>query len=199
MKPLFCIDLDNVVANTDEVIRRIIAEVTLGRVKLEYTDIKSFNYYECTDDSGNQLTKEEWYVVHNRYSEPQTILNVSPIQDAVRSLNLLAECGEIHFATSRLLQARKATADWLAKHDFPKHSLHFLGHGKKHLALERFHVAVEDHYEQAVLFATEADTPAYLMRHPWNASRLPKQGVFWVGNWHELTMRIVDSVQTQQI
>ncbi len=78
-KAHFCIDIDNVIAQTDEVMRRVIEEFTGGRVALKYEDIVTFNYHECRDRKGERITKEEWGQVHDRFSEPQNILGIEPM------------------------------------------------------------------------------------------------------------------------
>ena len=65
-----------------------------------------------------------------------------------RYLKRLAQKFDLHLATSRLPKARRVTIEWLEKHDFPAHDLHFLKHGNKHVSLGQFAAAVEDHYEQ---------------------------------------------------
>ena len=109
----FCIDIDNTIAQTDKVVRRVIAEVTGGRVQLEYDDIVTFNYYECRDSKGNRITKDEWKVVHDLFSEPENLLSVEPFPGAVDAIRALAERGVVHLATSRLAKARKTTVEWL--------------------------------------------------------------------------------------
>jgi hypothetical protein len=185
--PAFCIDIDNCIARTDEVMRRVIAHVTGGRVQLEYKDIVTFNYYECRDRQGNQITKDEWKQVHDVFSEPENLMSVEPMPGAIEGLSRLAERGTVHLATSRLRKARKTTVEWLDTHGFPDHDLHFLKHGEKHGSLKSFTAAVEDHYEQAVAFATIGETPCFLIRHPWNHSRDAIKGVQWVDNWDDLT------------
>ena len=39
-----CVDIDNVVAATDEVMRCVIREYTRGRVDLSYEDVVEFDY-----------------------------------------------------------------------------------------------------------------------------------------------------------
>src|SRR6516165_12538854 len=70
----FCIDIDNTIAQTDEVMRRVIADFTKGRVKLDYDGIVTFNYHECRDQHGNQITKAEWKQVHDLFSEPMILM-----------------------------------------------------------------------------------------------------------------------------
>ena len=187
----FCIDIDNVIACTDEVIRRLISDFTGGRVRLEYEDIGVFNYYECRDQHGNQITKADWKLVHDLFSEPGTVMNIAPMLGALDGLFRLAEHATIHLATSRLPKARKATVGWLEKHGFPEHDLHFLKHREKHEVLRQFTAAVEDDYDQAVAFAVIGKTPCFLIRHPWNRNRAAVEGVQWVKGWSELTPRLM--------
>jgi uncharacterized HAD superfamily protein len=187
----FCVDIDNTVARTDEVMRRVIMDFTRGRVRLDYEDIVTFNYHECADRQGNQITREEWKQVHDLFSEPKYLMSIEPMLGAVEGLRRLAERGTVHLATSRLRKARKTTAEWLDAHQFPDHDLHFLKHGEKHVSLRPFAVAVEDHYEQAEAFATIGETPCFLIRHPWNRTRPVLENLEWVENWDELTERLL--------
>ena len=75
----------------------------------------------------------------------------------------------LHFATSRLVQARIPTVKWLVKHNFPDHRLHFVSHREKHLVLGQFYAVIEDDLVQARDFAKQG-TLAYLIAHPWNVT-----------------------------
>jgi uncharacterized HAD superfamily protein len=190
----FCIDIDNTIAESDKVMRRVISEFTGGKVELEYDDIVTFNYYECRDRKGNRITKEEWSDVHKLFSTPKYLMSIRPVAGALKGLRQLAKYGSLHFATSRLPKARKATIDWLEKCSFPSHDLHFLKHGEKHAALKQFTAAVEDDYDQAAAFAHVGETACFLIEHPWNRSRYRTEGVHWVKNWSELTQRLLTFV-----
>ncbi len=187
----FCIDIDNVVARTDVEMRRLILSISGGKVDLKYHDIKTFNYFECQDCNGNSITKEDWKKVHDRFSEHDIIMRLEPFVGVVDGLRQLAEKGTVHLATSRLRKARKATVEWLDKHQFPTHDLHFLSYGEKHAALKRFTAAVEDDYKQAVAFATLGETPCFLMTHPWNEDGKAVNHVEWVNDWAQLTPRLL--------
>jgi hypothetical protein len=127
-----CIDIDNTIAQTDVVMRRMIAEVTDPRVQLEYEDVVTFNDYECRDANGNRISKDEWTAVHDQFSEPRHLLSVEPLPGAIEGIRTVAAHGVVHLATSRLPKARKTTIEWLEKHDLSGHDLHFLRHGEKH-------------------------------------------------------------------
>jgi uncharacterized HAD superfamily protein len=187
----FCIDIDNTIAQTDQVIRRVIADFTNGRVQLDYEGIVTFNYHECRDPQGNRITKDEWKQVHDLFSEPNYLMTVQPMPGAIDALRRLAERGIIHLATSRLSKARKTTVQWLEHQGLSNYDLHFVRHGEKHAVLKQFAAAVEDDYDQAAAFVYVGETPCFLIRHPWNRSRYPIEGVQWVENWDELCESIL--------
>lgn len=187
----YCIDIDNVIGRTDEVIRRVIAEYTDGRVQLRYEDIKEFNYWECQDSAGNSISKDDWKRIHSLFSEPRFLWLVEPIPGAIEALHRLAQRGTLHIATARLPKSRRVTVEWLDSHGLPVHDLHFLKHGEKHGSLRPFAAAVEDDYEQAKAFAAQGETPCYLLSHPWNRNKPAIGGVEWVDTWPELTTRLL--------
>jgi len=186
-----CVDIDNVIAQTDEVMRRVIRDHTKGRVNYAYEDVKEFNYYECKDAAGACVTREEWDKVHEEFSRPENLMQIAPFPDVQGEFRKLSAVFAIHLATSRLHQARRATVEWLEHHQFlPPYDLHFLKHGEKHAALSRFFVGVEDDYKQAAAFA-RSGTKCYLIRHPWNRTKDPMPGIHWVAGWSELTPRLL--------
>lgn len=189
-KPGLCIDIDNVIAKTDEVVRQAIHDFTGGGVRLSYSDIIEFDYYKCTDSNGSTLTREQWDRAHELFSEPRYLWAVQPVQGVQSHLSKLHHTFDIHLATSRLPKARRTTTEWLENHNFPAHSLHFLKHGEKHVSLGKFFAAVEDHYDQAVAFANFG-TRCFLLEHPWNRARPPVADVYWVRDWSDLTEQLL--------
>ena len=191
--PAVCIDIDNVLARTDEIMREVIYEHTHGRVKFDYQDIVEFDYWKCKDQSGNGITKKEWTRIHDLFSEPRYLWKVLPYSGAIRELRRLAKTFDIHVATSRLPKARKTTIDWIESFGFPPHDLHFVKHGQKHVSLGTFVAAVEDHYEQAADFA-KSGTPCFLLEHPWNSRKPRRKNLFRVKTWSELRSQLLDRV-----
>ncbi len=187
--PAICIDIDNVIARTDEVMRRVIFEMTNGRVRYEYEDIVEFDYHRCKDAYGGSISVEEWKKIHDLFSEPRYLWQIQPEPGVQSALKLISEKFEIHLATSRLAKARRPTIEWLENHGFPPHDLHFLKHGEKHLSLGTFTAAIEDHYEQAVDFAM-CGTPTFLLQHPWNTGKPQTSSVYWVSSWSDLTRQL---------
>jgi uncharacterized HAD superfamily protein len=181
-----CIDVDNVIARTDDVIRSLIHDYTGGRVSLQAKDIKEFDYYKCKDSKGQYITKDEWQEIHEQFSSSRYLLDILPVDHAQESLKALSHKFSIHIATSRLAKARSATIEWLTRHGFAPKGLHFITHREKHLLLRDCFAAVEDDYEQACLFV-QTHTPCYLIRYPWNKSKAQIANVTWVESWLELT------------
>ncbi len=181
-----CIDIDNVLVDTDKAIRRIIKVFTEGRVQLDYDDIKVFEYYNCSDADGQSISKLEWEIIHNLFTRPENILALEPYSGVQDHLYNLTKIAELHFVTSRPHLAIEATKNWLVKHRFPMHELHFTKLGDKHKTIKNFDVSVEDHYEQAKRFA-EGGTLSLILRHPWNESRDVFRNILWVDNWDEVT------------
>ncbi len=173
-RPRLCIDIDNVIAETDTFMRRIIREHTGGRVNLRYDDISDFDYRNCADAAGEQLRRgnpaagiaDEWHVVHDIFSD--RVAEVEPYPGIQKILRELSQTFELHLATSRLYRARAGTIAWLTNHDFPDDiRLHFLRSGEKHLSMGRFFAAVEDELNQAIAFA-HAGIHSFVRAHPWN-------------------------------
>jgi uncharacterized HAD superfamily protein len=185
-----CIDIDNVIAQTDAVMREVIRDFTGGRVNLAYRHVVEFDYHKCKDGEGCAISKDEWKAVHDLFSEPRYLWQVQPMPGVQEALRALTEKFALHLATSRLPRARRTTVEWLEAHAFPAHDLHFLKHGEKHESLGRFHAGVEDHYEQAVSFA-EAGTPCFLISHPWNRHKPRVPNVRWVTGWEELAKELL--------
>jgi uncharacterized HAD superfamily protein len=185
-----CIDIDNVIAQTDEIMRRVIHDFTGGRVKLDYTHIDEFDYYRCVDAHNCFITKEEWVHIHDLFSEPRYLWLIPPVQGVQEHLYRLSTVFDIHLATSRLPKARRTTIEWLENYGFPPHDLHFLKHGEKHASLGKFVAAVEDHYEQAVELA-KSGIPCYLLEHPWNHGKPAVEKVYWAKDWSKLTEQLL--------
>ena len=60
-----CIDIDNVLAQTDVLMRKLIKEHTRARVELRYEDIVTFDYRQCEDANGAKITNQEWANIHD--------------------------------------------------------------------------------------------------------------------------------------
>jgi uncharacterized HAD superfamily protein len=190
LRPALCVDIDNVIAQTDKVMRRIISEITEGRVQLEYEDIHRFEYWECKDKAGASITKEEWRAAHRIISTPENLLALEPMAGARESLLNLCEHFDTYFVTSRLGGTEEVTASWLRVHGFPCNKLHTVEYREKHLLPRKFSVVIEDDYEQGMLF-TGSGAKVYLLEHPWNRGRPAVAQISWAPHWESLLSEIL--------
>ena len=193
-KPRLCIDIDNVIARTDEVIRRLIADYTNGRVELRYEDVVEYEYWRCKDENGRSITNEEWEEIHKLVSTPRYLWQIELYEGVRDHLRKLAAEFELHLATSRLPAARRTTVEWLDQYALAEHDLHFLKRGRKHASLAGFHAAVEDDYDQARGFA-ESGTKCFVLAHPWNRHKPRLAGLEWVNGWDELLRVLLPSME----
>jgi cytidine deaminase len=185
-KKRICIDIDNVVARTDEILRNVIKQATAGRVDLSYEHISVFNYWQCNDANGNGITRDEWRVIHDQFSTREILLSIPVVQDSLPSLERIGESYAIHFATSRLPAARSATIEWLDANGFPPHDLHFLKHGEKHVTLGGFDVSVEDDPAQVSAFDSAGFGLNIVMNHPWNTALQESGTIRRAHSWAEI-------------
>lgn len=182
---LLYFDIDNVLADTDPVIRRIIYEYTKGRVNLSQEDVVEFNYCLCPDKNGHLLSRSEWIDVHSIFSTPEIIGSIELFPKVKDNLKHLSQQYKIKLATSRHPTTKTSTLSWLEKNQLEGYQVHFLEPGKKHKVLNSGALIVEDHYEQAVAFAQNG-TRCFLFEYPWNVGKKPLRNLQWVKGWNEL-------------
>jgi hypothetical protein len=109
-------DIDNVLSQTDKVIRAIIREC--ANVDLRYKDIVEFHYWDCEDYQGRRLSKSQWHEIHLEFT--RNWLNVvEPYPNVAEHLRSIGQLFEIHLATSRLPEGHSATIAWLRTHSIP--------------------------------------------------------------------------------
>jgi uncharacterized HAD superfamily protein len=189
MKPPICVDIDNVIAQTDEVMRAVIKLFSKNQVDLRYEDVVEFDYWKCVDQHGRSFLKTEWQDIHLKFTR-NYIQRIRPFDNVREHLLRLGEKFEIHIATSRLPEGHDGTRAWLATHRIPFAQLHFVGHRKKHTLAEVFVAAIEDDRDQAVLFH-DHNVPAFLLAHPWNILQ-PGSKMTRVDQWSVLVARLLE-------
>ncbi len=187
--PAICVDIDNVVARTDEVMREVIRDYSSGRVDLGYDDVVCFDYWMCRDRYGRRFEGSEWPNIHEEFSRNH-LFRIAPYDNIKNYLQQIAERFEVHLATSRLAEGREATIQWLSQHEIPYGELHFVAHGEKHLIGQQFVGVVEDDREQGYAFSARG-VRVFLLAHPWNHvgsySALRR-----LGSWEEINREIVN-------
>lgn len=185
-----CIDIDNVIAATDAVLREAIRIISKDRVQLDYDDIVNFDYWRCQDKNGQSISRHEWDAAHLFFSSTELVSQVEPLPGAVDALWKLSKYADLHLVTSRIPAARRATVEWVERMSLPTHSLHFAFHREKHKFFQALDAAIEDDYDQGVAFTTNLQAKSVLLKHPWNATRQPQKGLVWANDWNDVLMHL---------
>lgn len=186
--PSICIDIDNVLAQTDEVMREVIRECSGDRVELTYDDVVCFDYWMCRDRMGRRFDKSEWDKIQAEFTRNH-LFRIRPLPNIQEKINQISEKFEVHLVTSRLEEGRDHTFTWLTQHQIPYHQLHYVRHGEKHLVNHRFTAAVDDDREQGYAFHAKG-VSVFLLAHPWNHIG-PHSPLRRVANWDDLTKEIL--------
>ena len=182
-----CVDIDNTIADTDTVLRRIIRRVSRDRVRHAHEDVVCYEYWRCRDARGHRLTSREWHRVVAEFHR-ERLGEIPPFPGVAGHLAELGEVFEVHLATTRDPSSEASTRAWLERHGIPHDRLHFARHGEKHRIPYLFDYAVEDDREQAYAFVASG-VPALVLGRPWNhvsasspVERLP--------DWSAIVMRL---------
>lgn len=188
--PAICLDIDNVIARTDEVMREVIRIHSKDGVDLNYEDIVCFDYWMCRDGQGRKIERNEWGNIHGEFTSNH-LPHILPFENISDHIGRLSQKFDVYFATSRLEHGKDKTIAWLQEHRVPyeKASLFFVKHGEKHLINRKFDVVIEDDREQAYAFHCKG-TSAFLLAHPWNVvgSHSPLQRI---QGWEKLIEEIL--------
>lgn len=189
VRPAICVDIDNVLAKTDEVMRQVIRVHSSSHVDLAYNDVVCFEYWMCRDGAGRRFDKREWTKIHREFTHNH-LLQILPFDNVSHHLETLSERFNVHLATSRLNDGQEATRVWLKQHGIPYKKLHFVQEGTKHLIDEQFVAAIEDDREQGYAFHNNG-VYVFLLRHPWNTVN-PYSPLKRVTDWEQLTNELLN-------
>ena len=105
--PILGVDLDNVLASTYPLIRRLIG--VMFDVLLEQREIVHFDYWL------RGITKEQDRIVLARFHAAECE-NVTPSNEAVDAMRSLSDRFEIQIVTGRPAENSSLTVNWLKKH-----------------------------------------------------------------------------------
>lgn len=188
-KPPICVDIDNVIAKTDEVMRKVIRAHSRSHVDLVYEDVVCFEYWLCRDRAGRRFDKREWTKIHREFTHNH-LLQILPFDNVSHHLEIISGRFNVHLATSRLDDGQEATRVWLRQHDILYKELHFVPEGTKHLIDEQFVAAIEDDREQGYAFHTKG-VYVFLLAHPWNLVG-PHSPLRRVTDWEQLTYELLN-------
>ena len=184
-----CVDIDNVVARTDDVMREVIRECSQDRVDLVCEDVVCFDYWMCRDGLGRRFDRTEWTKIHTEFTHNH-LLRVRPFEGVSQYLARISDRFDIHLATSRLPEGWGQTERWVKQHAIPHRKIHYVKHGEKHLIGQEFTAAIEDDREQAYAFQLSG-VRTFLLAHPWNHIG-PHSPLRRVAAWEDLTAEILN-------
>lgn len=170
--PTLGIDLDNVLARSDEVIRRLLEEQS--GLRLEQGDIREFDYARC--GATRQQSDDALTAFHEG-----RCLDARVLEHAVEALTCLRAHFRIEIVTSRPQSARGLTARWLSEKGLGFDALMFEVNKVENGS--RFAAFVEDNGTTAVALAN-LGVPTVLFDYPWNAL-VSHRAVHRVSSWDE--------------
>lgn len=192
-KPRVCVDIDNVLAETDSVMREIIRVATVSKenpsgIKYEYEDIVEFEYNLCKNSAGLSVSKDVWNAVHQVFQDPNSgyVDSIRPMSGSLDGLLALAQEWDIWIVTSRHDGALKKATEWVERH-FPGFSANvhssFGRPGK--WAVSEFYAAVDDHLETAAGFADNG-VQSFVYHRKWNQRAAVDPRLRVVTDWPHL-------------
>lgn len=171
-------DLDNVICDTDTIIRSLILQ-EYG-VDLDRQHVIDFRYSKCG------IAPEQESKVLEAFHE-SACLTALPIPGAIKALQRLAEMhldAEIHIVTGRPESTKLNTLKWLTDRSVPYVKLDFLP--DKLQGSVRYDIFVDDNRDTAYRFA-ESGTRALLFDYPWNQPvRVDPSNLIRVRDWREI-------------
>ncbi len=173
-RPSIGIDIDNVIARTDEKIRQLIKDVY--GTSLAQEEITEYSYHKC--GISRQQEENVLEIFHNIECE-----NVELLKYAKKALCLLKEKYRIVIVTSRYLSSREATQRWLKTKRIAYDSLIF--ENNKHKTNFKFAYFLEDRWKHALELANTG-TKVLLFDYPWNRNRPEHPNIKRVNSWKEV-------------
>jgi uncharacterized HAD superfamily protein len=154
-KEILGVDLDNVISNTDEVVREIIGQ-RFG-IPLRREDIVDFAYSECG------ITKEQERELFEQFHE-QACGTVIPLEGCRDALVQLQSRFEVHIITSRNPMSADITKAWLTRNEIPHDKLEF---AESKSVMTHLSTLIDDRRETIYQLA-DAGVPGILWDYPWN-------------------------------
>jgi len=152
------VDIDNVIADTEKELRRVLYEKR--GVTLKREDITSYSL-----DNIAGIEREDLKEILSMFNDGDVFLNLDVIEGAKETLDLLKQRHRIELVTSRPQRAEPQTRQWLERHGIPYDELHFVTESKLN------GITYELFFEDQEKFACElAEEGSYVLLFdaPWN-------------------------------
>lgn len=160
-KKKLIIDLDNVICDSDSVVRALIKKHL--HISARRQDIVSFDYWKALGYD-KKSEKAIWAEFHEKSCFSATL-----VEHSVNALSRLSLYTDIHILTARHKSASPLTRKWVQKHRLPHHSLRLVNESEKiKTALASNNgLLVDDRGETAAAIAREGRR-VILFDNPWN-------------------------------
>jgi uncharacterized HAD superfamily protein len=189
------VDLDDVLCETAQHCLQIV-ERDFGRsVKFESLTVFDLGL-ACS------LTSDERERLYRTIHEPEEMLHLTPIPEAISVLREWSTCGyEIAIVTGRPPETLEATESWLERHDVPHDSITLVDKygrfdtagtcaiGLHDLKARRYAWAVEDSLPMAHFLGHDMGLDVLLIDRPWNQSTGLHPNVSRHRDWRSILRR----------
>lgn len=178
-KQVIGVDLDNVLARTDDKVRELIT-VYFG-VKSSQSQITRWNYHENLP-----ISKEQEAFIFDEF-HGHHLLEVQPVEGARREMFALSRSNQLWIVTQRPHYTELDTGLWLCRNEIPYDKLVF-SINKADIA-DQLRVLIDDNPETAFAVARKG-TQVFLFDYPWNRYVGESEGITRIYNWPQITARL---------
>jgi len=168
------IDIDNVLCDTDDILRELIKQ-EYG-IEVAQSEIVHWNYSDSVNISPKQ-EKRLLDLFHKRYCA-----YVEAIPGAREALEILSKSYSIWLLTGRSKVSDSLTREWLRKNNILFNVLIYSD--AKYKYSDQLSILMEDNWATAKLFA-DRGVPAILFEKPWNLGFPAHLNVIRVLDWNE--------------
>ena len=169
------VDIDNVIADTEKELRRLIRE-KMGLV-LAREDITSY-----TLEGVRGLTRDDLDGIFEEFKDGGIFLGLDVIEGARETLERLAVRHRVVLVTSRPRTVEDKTLEWLERERIPFHELHFATETKVNGIPYELFLEDQDNFAREL---AEAGTFVLLFDAPWNR-RLEHENISRVYTWSDV-------------
>lgn len=169
------VDIDNVIADTEKELRRVLLE-TKG-IRLNREDITN---YSLNDIGG--IDPETLRELLAMFNEGDVFSGLEVIDGASETLELLMKAHRVELVTSRPEKLRLQTEAWLARNNVPYHELKFASHSKVNGVPYELFLEDQDNFAREL---AESGTFVLLFDAPWNR-HVEHENIDRVYSWEDV-------------
>jgi 5'(3')-deoxyribonucleotidase len=156
-RPVFAVDIDNVLAYAEREVQRIYKELTNQPWPRDF-------YASAGGLNSSRIDRDLIEYIFD-YFHDTSIPMLSVMPGARIALEILSYRYRIIIITARRPSSRQQTVTWLETHRIPYDELYLTD--EKALVSEEITLAIDDHPEHALGYSQEG-IPVFLMDQPWN-------------------------------